>query len=177
MAENFEKIKQSIIDLSKKKIEELLEKESKITETKFLEAKKKISSEIRANKKEIDKKIKTDTIKIISKLEIELNKSKREITEDLVNNLIKDIKADLNVDSEEAASYLKVFQGERSIEIQVKLRRSGPWNSSALQKLLRGSESKSSPKRRTSRIWPIESLNSLPGYGFILLTNAPLLAL
>ena len=54
MTENFEKIKKSIIDLSKLKIEELVEKEMKIAEKKYLESKKLISSETRKSKRKLD---------------------------------------------------------------------------------------------------------------------------
>ncbi len=54
MAENFEKIKKSIINLSVSKIEELLDKEQKVAEKKYLESKKLISSETRKSKRQLD---------------------------------------------------------------------------------------------------------------------------
>ncbi|MCK4666551.1 hypothetical protein KAU33_07370 [Candidatus Dependentiae bacterium] len=109
MAENFEKIKKSIINLSVSKIEELLDKEQKVAEKKYLESKKLISSETRKSKRQLDSGFKSEKTKIQSRLEIELNKEKREFIEGLVSELMLDINEELKKIKKDKKIYKKIL--------------------------------------------------------------------
>ncbi len=109
MAENFEKIKKSIIDISKSKIEELVDKEMKITEKKYLESKKQISSETRKSKRQLESEFEIEKVKIQSRLEIELNKEKREFIEGLVSELILEINEELKKIKRDKKAYKKIL--------------------------------------------------------------------
>ncbi|HDS08876.1 MAG TPA: hypothetical protein ENN73_01500 [Firmicutes bacterium] len=92
MAENFEKIKESILNFSETKGSEIIEKAMKLADTKFIEEKKKINSEFRKRRKEVENEFEKEKIKRYSKYEIAFENEKRQIIEVEVKKLLSRLK-------------------------------------------------------------------------------------
>jgi hypothetical protein len=85
----------------------------------------------------------------------------------------EDIAADLIVDPEHAQATVGFTEGDRNIQIQIKLRQTGHWTEAAFRDvLIAGTSADNATKAGLGRIRPIDYLTNNPNSLFVFITNA-----
>ncbi|MDD3626264.1 MAG: V-type ATP synthase subunit E family protein [bacterium] len=119
MAENYEKIKEAILNFSESKSSEIIERAMKLSETKFIENKKNINAEYRRLRKELDFELEKKRTKIYSKLEIEYEKEKRRIIEGYVTEILESLKNEIISLKKEKDKYTIIIQKQLSDSVKI----------------------------------------------------------